>query len=138
MTTKLCQCAQTFGTGVAAVTAKSLVAWGGSSRSRSRTCPMPRQWQGRWKGGRYYLDARNRPVYVIERRVGGAVRALTLETHDEDFANGELARFEVDPERYALAHDNPAAVERVGPVWITEERIALYLKSSRARSKDHR
>lgn len=65
---------------------------------------MPRSWQGRWKGGRYYLDARNRPVYVIERRVAGRTRALTLETHDEDFAVGELARFEADPERYTLQH----------------------------------
>jgi hypothetical protein len=99
---------------------------------------MPRSWQGRWKGGRYYLDAKQRPVFVIERRVGGSVRALTLETHDEDFAVGELARFEVDPERYALAHDHPEQIERVGPVWITDDRIKLYLQSIARTVDDHR
>ena len=67
---------------------------------------MPRNWAGRWKGGRYYLDARGRPVYVIERRVGGAVRALTLETHHLEMAMAELHLFGEDPERYALLHDH--------------------------------
>jgi hypothetical protein len=99
---------------------------------------MPRSWAGRWKG-RALLPRRPRPpVFVIERRVSGAVRALTLETHDEDFAVGELARFEVDPERYAQAHDHPETVERTGPVFITDDRIALYLRSIAGTVEDHR
>lgn len=99
---------------------------------------MPKTWAGRWKGGRYYFDDRERRVFVIERRVGGVQRSLTLETHDEDFAVGELARFEVDPDRYALQHDHPEVVERVGPVFITDDRIKLYLRSISGTVDDHR
>jgi integrase len=99
---------------------------------------MPRSWAGRWKGGRYYVDPSGKQVFVIERRVAGQVRALTLETHDEDFAVGELARFEADPERYALAHDHPEVVERTGPVYITDDRIKLYLRSIAHTVDDHR
>lgn len=76
-------------------------------------------------------------MYVIERRVGGQVRALRLETHDPDLALGELARFEVDPLRYAQAHDHPEALP-TSEVWITSERIALYLRSIANTVADHR
>lgn len=98
---------------------------------------MPREWAGKWKGGRYYLRD-GKKVFVIDRRVGGVKRSITLETHDEDFAVGELARFEISPERYALAHDNPEAVERIGPVYVTDERIKLYLRSIAHTVEDHR
>jgi hypothetical protein len=51
-------------------------------------------WAGKWKGGRYYLDAESgKPVYFIERRG----RSVRLQTHDEDLAVGQLAAFLADP-----------------------------------------
>lgn len=98
---------------------------------------MPREWAGKWKGGRYYLRD-GKKVFVIDRRVGGVKCSLTLETHDEDFAVGELARFELDPVTYKLRHDHPETVEKVGPVWITDDRIKLYLRSIANTVEDHR
>lgn len=91
---------------------------------------MPR-WAGKWKGGRYYLDASGRPVYFIERRG----RSVRLTTHDAELALGELARFLADPEAYCRP---PPDVEPPAPVFITSERISLYLASIRDAVMDHR
>jgi integrase len=102
---------------------------------------MPK-WAGRWKGGRYYLDEEGRPVFFIERRVAGRPKSLKLATHDEDLAKGELAQFEADPlgyvrRREAAAEPPPSGPE---PVYITSDRINLYLasKSLRRACDDHR
>ncbi len=89
-------------------------------------------WTGKWKGGRYYLDDQGRPVYFIERRR----RSIKLQTHDLDLAMGELARFLNDP----VAFVRPAAVAAglPDPVFITKERVTLYLESIRGTVKDHR
>lgn len=90
-------------------------------------------WAGKWKGGRYYLDEQGRPVFFIERRG----RTMRLATHEEDLAVGELARFLADPAAFcrpaAPRVDDPAA-----PVFITLDRMTLYLESIRHTVKDHR
>ena len=91
-------------------------------------------WAGKWKGGRYYLDAESgKRVFFIERRG----RSVRLTTHDEDLAVGELARFLADP----VAFTRPAAPRvpvELEPVLITKERLALYLESIHTTVKDHR
>lgn len=91
---------------------------------------MPK-WAGKWKGGRYYLDARGQRVFFIERRG----RVLRLQTHDPDLALGELSRFLQDPAAFcrpAPAPENPEAVH------ITKERIAAFLQSRRKTTIDNR
>jgi len=88
-------------------------------------------WAGRWKGGRYYLDADGRPVYFIERRG----RTVRLSTHDLDLAVGDLSRFLSDPVEFT----RPApAVADTSPVLITAELVTLYLESIADTVKDHR
>lgn len=98
---------------------------------------MP-QWAGKWKGGRFYLDADGRKVFFIERRK----RVLKLATHDELLAVGQLARFLEDPigfERERLA-PQPTLEDLRGPepVYITRERLTLYLESIADAVIDHR
>lgn len=88
-------------------------------------------WAGKWKGGRYYLTPEGKRVFFIERRG----RSVRLQTHDEELAVGELARFLVDP--VAFCRPAPVATEN-GPVLITEERIRLYLESIHDTVSDHR
>lgn len=89
-------------------------------------------WAGKWKGGRYYLDEQRRPVFFIERRG----RVVKLSTHDEELAIGELARFLVDP----IAFTRPAALVAgsAEPVYITKERLTLYMESIHGTVEDHR
>lgn len=54
----------------------------------------------RWEGGRIRRDARGRPVYVIERMVGGKRYCISTRTHRVSAALEHLKRFEVDPEGY--------------------------------------
>ena len=96
---------------------------------------MP-DWAGVWKGGRYYLDDANRKVFFIERRGGSTGRhSIRLQTHDEELAVGELARFLHDPEEYT--RPPPVAVD-TSAVMITKERIKLYLESIHGTVADHR
>lgn len=61
--------------------------------------PTP-QWIDTWLGGRVRLS-RGKPVWVIERRVGGgARRAVALDVDSEPAALRELAMFEADPVNY--------------------------------------
>lgn len=88
-------------------------------------------WAGKWKGGRFYLDGEGRRVFCIERRG----RVVKLQTHDEELACGELARFLVDP----IAFTKPAATPaRTEPVFISKERVKLYLESIHDTVSDHR
>lgn len=96
---------------------------------------MP-NWAGKWKGGRFYLDEGGRRIFFIERRVGGRQRAIKLRTHDEDLANSELTRFMLDPEAFQLP--SAIAVAVPDPVYVTKERIKLYLESIRSTVADHR
>lgn len=89
-------------------------------------------WSGRWKGGRYYLDAEGKPVYFIERMR----RSVKLLTHDEQIAEGQLGLFLADPLNFSVRPAGPAA--RPDAVFITDERLALYMESIRKTVKDHR
>lgn len=90
-------------------------------------------WAGRWKGGRYYLDDQGRQVFFIERRR----RVVKLDTHDQDLALGELARFLRDPARYDR-DTGGVEPEDDAPIFITKERLTLYLESIRHTVEDHR
>lgn len=59
---------------------------------------MP-DWNGKWSGGRTYLDGR-RTVYVLEKMRGSIRYAVRLEARDEDEAERELAAFGRDPTSY--------------------------------------
>jgi hypothetical protein len=95
---------------------------------------MP-NWAGRWKGGRYYLDDAQRPVYFIERHVSGVRRTIRLATHDPDLALGELANFEKDPDAYCRPAPEAPSTDAV---YMTTERINRYLASIRGTVEDHR
>lgn len=86
---------------------------------------MPQKWTGSWKGGRYYLDAEGRPVFVIERRHRGERHVVRLATHDPELAVGELARYLQDPATYHRA----ARTSVADPATITAESIKDYLRS---------
>lgn len=92
---------------------------------------MP-EWSGKWKGGRFYRDERGKPVFFIERRG----RVVKLQTHDEELAVGELARFLQDP--VAFCRPPPAPEGPEAPVYITKERVILYLESIHKAVDDHR
>lgn len=96
---------------------------------------MP-QWAGKWKGGRFYVDAQGRQVFFIERRR----RSIRLATHDPELAVGELARFLADPAAYCRALEQPVASTSTEAVHITKERLTLYIESLRAKGsvEDHR
>ncbi len=92
-------------------------------------------WAGSWKGGRYYLDDDGKRVFFIERRALGNRHSIRLTTHDEALAVGELARFLDDPAAYV----RPAPAEAdTAPVFITKERVTLYLEHIHGTVEDHR
>jgi hypothetical protein len=93
---------------------------------------VPRSWQGRWKGGRYYLDDEGRKVFFIERRK----RSVKLTTHDEDLAIGQLATFLQDPDAFTRPAPAPAGPD--APVHITTGRLNLYGQHIRKACLDHR
>lgn len=106
---------------------------------------MPKWEKEGWKGGRVYLDADGKKVFVIERRaaritgVPGSTKrySIRLKTHDEDLAVGELARFLADPVGFTMASaPKPPPAER--SVFITKERITLYMESIKDTVEDHR
>ena len=94
-------------------------------------------WEGRWEGGRFYLDEAGRPVYFIERRVNGSMAAIKLGTHDEDIAKGMLGLFLQNPVKF-VKDQQPERDETPTNVYITDERINLYMQSIRDCVKDHR
>jgi integrase len=95
---------------------------------------MP-NWTGKWKGGRYYVDEDGRKVFFIERRVEGRQRGIRLSTHDEKIAEGMLGLFEQDPIGFSAP---PPPKPDESAVYITPDRIKLYLQSIRKAVQDHR
>lgn len=59
-------------------------------------------WVGRrrWLGGFVRETANGKPVFVIEKRINGALFKVSTRCHTEKAALAELARFEVDPVLY--------------------------------------
>lgn len=98
---------------------------------------MP-SWAGKWKGGRYYLDERKRPVYFIESSRPGIPRAIKLQTHDEDLANSQLVAFRADPHGFLRSLKPPETPETPGAVFITSDRIKGYLAAINHTVADHR
>lgn len=95
---------------------------------------MPK-WAGKWKGGRFYFDPDDKPVFFIEGSRAGVRYSLKLTTHDHDLALGELAHFNADPVEYAKP---PPPASKTDPVFITKERWTLYLESIAHAVEDHR
>lgn len=54
----------------------------------------------RWLGGFVRRTANGKPIYVIERRIRGALFKVSTRRHTEDAAVRELRRFEADPYAY--------------------------------------
>jgi integrase len=54
----------------------------------------------RWLGGFIRETANGKPVYVIEKRISGALFKVSTRRHTEDAAMRELRRFEADPGGY--------------------------------------
>jgi integrase len=94
-------------------------------------------WAGKWEGGRYYLDDVGRPIYFIEKMRGGVDYSLKLPTYEENEAGGMLALFYRDPARFAKSLQ-PIKEERPSEVFITVDRLNLYMQSIRKCSDDHR
>ena len=97
---------------------------------------MPK-WVDKWKGGRFYLDDEGRQVFVIEAMRDGVRYTAKLDTHDPELALGELVRFNADPAAFVRP---PPPPKRTTPeaVYITKERVKLYLESIRDTVEDHR
>jgi hypothetical protein len=76
-------------------------------------------------------------VFVLEAMRGGVRYSLNLDVRDEELALGELARFNAAPGAYGAAAPAPASVAQA-PVFVTDERLKLYLASIRGTVKDHR
>lgn len=53
-----------------------------------------------WLGGFIRTTTRGKPVYVIEKRIGGRLFKVSTRCHTEDAAMKELRRFEADPAGY--------------------------------------
>jgi integrase len=94
-------------------------------------------WAGKWEGGRYYLDEQGRPVYFIERRVNGQVAQIKLPTSEETEAIGMLALFNKDRTRFVKSLE-PVKETRPDSVFVTVDRVNLYMQSIRDCVDDHR
>jgi integrase len=94
-------------------------------------------WAGKWEGGRFYLDDVGRQVYFIERQRGGVGYSLKLPTHDEEKAKGLLALFDDDPVKF-VKQRREKVEDRPEAVFITVDRINLYMQSIRGCVPDHK
>jgi integrase len=79
-------------------------------------------WNGRWQGGRTYLTADGRTVWVIQKRVDGKVKSITLDVADLKSALAELALFERDRAGY-LSKTKAAAQALADAVVLDDETI---------------
>jgi integrase len=77
-----------------------------------------------WIGGRIRYDAKDRPVYIIRRRIGGTRYEISTHCHDERAAFEHLRRFEMDPEAYDPAGGSSNAI------YIEKQLIQEYLDYS--------
>src|SRR5689334_11441025 len=71
-----------------------------------------------WLGGFVRVTKSGKPVYVIEKRIRGALFKVSTRCHTEDAAVRELRKFEADPGGYV-----PGGVERLT---ITPELVIEY------------
>src|SRR4051812_24169487 len=95
---------------------------------------MP-DWTGKWLGGRHYLNDEGRRVFVIEKMIDRVRYSVKLPSHHEDLAVGEYTQFLRDPAAYVRP------VVPAGPpdaVFITLERLTLYMESISDTVEDHR
>lgn len=96
-------------------------------------------WAGKWKGGRYYLDARGQRVFFIESNRKDVPRSLQLATHDEELAKAQLAAFRADAAGFLRSLAPPPLPEGApDAVFITKERLTLYMESIHKCCEDHR
>lgn len=61
---------------------------------------METEGRRRWLGGFVRETKRGKPVFVIEKRIGGVLFKVSTRRHTEDAAVRELRRFEADPGSY--------------------------------------
>lgn len=96
---------------------------------------MPR-WAGKWIGGRFYVNDEGKTVYVIEKMLSGERYSIKLSNHHEDLAVGEYTQFLKDPAAYV----RPPPVPEGPPdaVYITLDRLKLYMESIHEACEDHR
>jgi integrase len=93
-------------------------------------------WEDRWLGGRYYRNDDDKKVFVIEKRIHPHRYSIKLQTHHEDIANAEFTRFLLDPAGYV--RPPPAPDTPPDAVFITAERLTLYMESISDTVIDHR
>lgn len=100
---------------------------------------MPKQWIGKWNGGRIYQGRDNEKVFVIERMLQGRRYTRRLEAGNEREALAELALFERDPASYATKTEQEAKVQ-AEIVRLDVETIARFLAylEKEGRTKDYR
>jgi integrase len=98
---------------------------------------MP-EWDGKWKGGRYYLDKDGRRVFFIEAKRPTGRYTLRLKTHDPDLALGEFARFDQDPVAFVKSNEPKPAPLAPEAVFITADRLNAYMESISSAVLDHR
>lgn len=84
----------------------------------------PRAERKRWSGGYIHQQADGRPLYVLERKVGGRKFHISTRAHSERAAHEHLRRFEADPWRYAeeMRSGRPEAL----PVSLTADLVSDY------------
>lgn len=98
---------------------------------------MPK-WEGKWLGGRFYRDEQGRKVFCIESCRKGIPRSITLKTHDERLAEGQLAAFRDDADAFYRGFiAKPVPQEVVDVVNITKDRLKDYLSSIQDLTKDY-
>lgn len=94
------------------------------------------KWEGKWLGGRYYLNRHGDKVFVIEHRVHPHRYVVKLSNvHDEKMAGAEYTRFLLDPVAYTRPPVSPPSPPDA--VLITTERIKRYIESIRKTVIDH-
>lgn len=57
-----------------------------------------REWNGRWPGGRTFLDRHGKTRWQLERMHNGVRYSRRLDARNESEALAELALFERDPD----------------------------------------
>lgn len=90
---------------------------------------MPRQWLGKWAGGRKY-EVAGKVVFVIEKMVRGQRYTVTLEAESEDQARAELALWERDPSAYRKRSEDAQ-----GPVCCDAPTIAVFIQHMQDRGR---
>jgi hypothetical protein len=96
------------------------------------------EWAGRWLGGRFRFLQDGTQVFFIEKMRGGIDYNLKLPTDNEEIAKGMFGMFEQNPVAFARGLQ-PAREEAPDlPVYITDDRINLYMQHIRKSVDDHK